>query len=894
MATANQVEMRAGLRGRSSGRHSQTANISGGTPRSRNPASSTQGQSEKSPSRGMARHLAIPVIALAIWAAHHELRTYRLDDIVESLRSLPLDAIVAAIALTTLGHLVHVGYDLLALRYAEHPLPWRKVAFGSLITYSLSAVTGFTGVIGASLRYRFWSAWGVSKGEIVKGVSFAALTAGLGATTAAGAVLTAAPAALSLATGLPAGALRGIGAALVVTTVGYLGACATVRRTLNFGRVSLQLPPPGLGLIQVVIAVLDWSIAGWVFFVLLPSNSTLGFFEFLSIFLLTQVGGLVAHVPAGIGVFDATILWLLRPFTPGSEAAAALIAYRAVAYLLPFLLAGLALGGYEASQRRTALLRVMGQTKRCWSAAVPLLLSVTTFLAGCILLASDATPGIPSRLAWLANIVPLQVIEAAHFIASITGVGLLILARGLYRRLDAAYHLTILALAVGVGASLLKGADYEEALLLTVVLGLALPARGRFYRRAALLSGPWSAGWLIAVGLAVGATVWLGLFSYRHLAYTNDLWWQFTLNGNAPRFLRAAVGIAVFGAAAALWHLLSPSQVLTVAPSEQELERAAKLAYESGELTLYLALLRDKALLFGSGGGALMYSVSGRSWIAMGDPIGSPEDRAELAWGLKEMADRHGGRAVFYEVGPHNLPLYVELGLTLVKVGETGRVPLAAWSLEDPASRKLRRTMRKIERAGCSFDVLPAGQVPPLLPELKAISDAWLCSKRTREKGFSLGLFDEQYLGHFPIAVVRSERGIVAFANLWLSAHHQELSLDLMRYHPEAPPGVMEYVVANLLLWGKAQNYAWFNLGMAPLAGLDSRALAPLWSRLGAIAFRHGEHFYNFRGLRHYKEQFGPVWEPRFLAVPSRLVLPQVLSNLATLISGGLTGVITK
>jgi phosphatidylglycerol lysyltransferase len=104
----------------------------------------------------------------------------------------------------------------------------------------------------------------------------------------------------------------------------------------------------------------------------------------------------------------------------------------------------------------------------------------------------------------------------------------------------------------------------------------------------------------------------------------------------------------------------------------------------------------------------------------------------------------------------------------------------------------------------------------------------------------------------------------------------------------------MEYVVANLLLWGKAQNYAWFNLGMAPLAGLDSRALAPLWSRLGAIAFRHGEHFYNFRGLRHYKEQFGPVWEPRFLAVPSRLVLPQVLSNLATLISGGLTGVITK
>jgi phosphatidylglycerol lysyltransferase len=96
------------------------------------------------------------------------------------------------------------------------------------------------------------------------------------------------------------------------------------------------------------------------------------------------------------------------------------------------------------------------------------------------------------------------------------------------------------------------------------------------------------------------------------------------------------------------------------------------------------------------------------------------------------------------------------------------------------------------------------------------------------------------------------------------------------------------------MLWGKKEGYAWFNLGMAPLSGLDSRSLAPLWSRFGALAFRHGEHFYNFRGLRQYKDQFGPVWEPRYLAVPSRLTLPHVLSNLATLVSGGLAGVVAK
>jgi phosphatidylglycerol lysyltransferase len=320
----------------------------------------------------------------------------------------------------------------------------------------------------------------------------------------------------------------------------------------------------------------------------------------------------------------------------------------------------------------------------------------------------------------------------------------------------------------------------------------------------------------------------------------------------------------------------------------------ASMASESGDVTLNLALLGDKSVLFGSRGGALMYAVSGRSWIAMGDPVGPPEARSELAWNLKELADRHGGQVVFYEVGPANLPLYVDLGLTLVKVGEAGRVPLGPWSLESPSSRRLRRTVRKIERVNCTFEVVPAEQVPRFLPELRSISDAWLASKRTREKGFSLGRFDEQYLRNFPIAIVRREGKILAFANLWLSASHCELSLDLMRYHPEAPHGVMEYVLTKLFLWGKAQNYSWFNLGMAPLAGLQSRALSPLWSRLGAIAFQHGEQFYNFRGLWQYKEQFDPVWEPRFLALPSRLMLPRVLSNLATLISGGVTGVLTK
>jgi phosphatidylglycerol lysyltransferase len=81
---------------------------------------------------------------------------------------------------------------------------------------------------------------------------------------------------------------------------------------------------------------------------------------------------------------------------------------------------------------------------------------------------------------------------------------------------------------------------------------------------------------------------------------------------------------------------------------------------------------------------------------------------------------------------------------------------------------------------------------------------------------------------------------------------------------------------------------------MAPLSGLEDRALAPLWHRLGSFAFRHGEALYNFRGLRQYKGKFDPQWEPRYLVSPGGFALPRVLMNVAALVSRGLGGVVTK
>ncbi len=104
----------------------------------------------------------------------------------------------------------------------------------------------------------------------------------------------------------------------------------------------------------------------------------------------------------------------------------------------------------------------------------------------------------------------------------------------------------------------------------------------------------------------------------------------------------------------------------------------------------------------------------------------------------------------------------------------------------------------------------------------------------------------------------------------------------------------MDFLFVQLMQWARDDGYEWFNLGMAPLAGLHNRRQAPLWNRFGAMVFGRGERFYNFRGLQQYKGKFDPEWEPRYMAVPSGIALPMILANVASLISGGLSGVVRR
>jgi phosphatidylglycerol lysyltransferase len=837
--------------------------------------------------------LGVALLVLVAFWLHHLLGKYHWRDILERVQAISNTKLLRAAFFTCAGYGCLTLYDALAVRFAGARVPYPRVALISFMGYAIGHNVGFNSISGGAVRYRAYTALGLSAKQIATIIAFGTLTFFLGASVLLGVSLLSNAGMSGSVLHVNAWLARVAGGILLVAVGAYLWLVCTRHAPLKFRKIVIPVPKPRVAFAQIGISCVDMLCATSVLYVLLPREAAIGFFAFAGVYLLALAAGAISNVPGGIGVFEFVLL-LLMPAVPEDRLLGALIAYRAIYYFTPFLIALVLLGAHEVWIHRAPVVRYARVARAFLTVVTPQAIAIAVFLAGAVLLFSGATPGLGDRLALLRNFVPLSVLELSQLVGSVVGVGLLIIAHGLYRRLHTAWWITIWLLCAGILVSLLKGFDYEEATILALVVIMLASARSRFRRRASLIEQHFSGAWIAAFFLVLAMSAWLVLFAYRHLPYDNELWWQFAFEASAPRSLRASLLAVMFGAAYGLWRVLRPAPPRFSAPKRVDLERVAELIDKGEDTTANLALLGDKNLLFNKDRTAcIMFQTSGNSWVAMGDPIGPPELGEELAWEFLEDCDGMAVSPVFYQVTPERLPLYVDLGLTLSKLGEEARVPLESFSLDGAARADLRQAHRRACRDGATFEMIGRGAVAPILPELRAVSDAWLEAKNATEKRFSLGFFDERYIAHFDVGVVRHQGAVVAFANLWRGGS-TELSVDLMRYNDLAPKGIVDYMLIECMLWGRAQGFHWFNLGMAPLSGLEEHALAPTWHKLGRIVQRYGETFYNFGGLRKFKEKFDPVWRPRYLAAPDGLAMAGALLDVTALISGGVRNVLRK
>jgi phosphatidylglycerol lysyltransferase len=837
--------------------------------------------------------IGLALFAVALGVLRVELNTVSWHELTAAVIGTPMSRLGLAVALTALNYIALTGYDLLAFAYIKKPLPWRQIAMASFLAYAISNNIGLAMLSGASVRYRFYTRWGVTAEELSRIVFAYSVTFWVGLLALGGLSLVISP--IPAARELPAHELlTAAGWVLMFVPLLYLLLTVARRTPLRIGRFELPVPSLSIAASQVLISAIDWTLAGAVLYVLLPP-SPLTFLGFLGIFLVAILLGMVSHVPGGVGVFEGLMVLLLKPYVASGELLPALIVFRAVYYLLPFSIGLLGLVADEVWQRRTHVVRAGAALGRVADQLTPTALAAATFVAGVVLLFSSATPAAPGRLVLIDRVLPLAVIEASHFLGSVLGALLLILSQGLARRLDAAYYLTAVAIVTAMVTSLLKGFDFEESTLLLLVLLALRRARPAFDRKAAFFDTRFSAGWVAALAGALGASFWLGLFAFKHVEYSHELWWQFELHGEASRFLRATVGAAVALLLFGFARLIGYAPHEAPMPTGADLDDAGRAIAAQCQTFPFLLYLRDKALLFNDERTAfVMYGVQGRTWVALGDPVG-PECRfRDLVRQFLERCQDFGGVPVFYEIGKTHLHLYADFGLTFVKLGEEAKVDLTAFTLEGGHAAKYRNVLRRLEKEGGSFRVLDPSDVPAVMNRLHEVSDDWLAAKASAEKGFSLGFFDESYLSRFPVAVIERDGRIQAFANLWPGPRHEEISIDLMRYHRDAPKNVMEGLFLHIMQWGQEQGYRRFALGMAPLSGFEDSAVASLWNRMGAFLYEHGEAIYNFQGLRAYKEKFNPTWEPHYLAYPGGLRLPRIMADVSALVAGGYREIFRK
>jgi phosphatidylglycerol lysyltransferase len=338
------------------------------------------------------------------------------------------------------------------------------------------------------------------------------------------------------------------------------------------------------------------------------------------------------------------------------------------------------------------------------------------------------------------------------------------------------------------------------------------------------------------------------------------------------------VGAATLGFA--LFMLLRP--VLPRGAATPADRRRAKAIAERWAHTplATIALLPDKRYFFTESGSFVAFRIANRVALALGDPIGPASDVTAAIRAFSDECRRNDWVPAFYQTQPDYLDAYHAAGMSASKIGHDAVVDVRSFSLSGRRFRVERNLMNRLSNEGYVTRHRPAPQTALVLPELRDVSDAWLAAEGGSEMSFSLGWFDDEYVSGSAVLTVEGPEGqIEAFANVITLPATGEASIDLMRYRPSAPDGVMDFLFIRLIEWARENGFTQFNLGFSALSGVGE-SQDPAVERALRLVYEYGNRFYSFKGLYAFKQKFRPEWRPRYLTYPDASTLPGVLTAL--------------
>ena len=838
-------------------------------------------------------------LALTAWLLWRGVGEFNLPEVQRTLLDVPTLPALGVAALAALSVAFTGCVDLLIGHWLKLGLRARDYLRLAFVANSLANTLNLSGAVGAGIRLMGLTSQRVELPRAAALIGMQALSLPLGLSLLV--VLTLLTSSLPMTSGT---AQRIAAFAILTAAALYLPLyffLTTRRALMRWLPAEMGMPPLPLKLQLTLISFIDWLLAAATLYACLYlSGAHVKPGLMLGAFAGATTLGLVSLVPGGLGVFDG--LMLLALTEAGYDHApvvSGLVLFRIAYYLLP-LLGSLYLGSEMLSQRLPLVNRlrqrlaghplfgVLGLPVTLLADLGTRLLAVLTFGAGAMQLASAAMPSVAEHIEVVRANLPILAVESSNWFSIVSGVLLLGLARGIDGRLRLAYRVAQWLLLLSAGLAITKGLHFGEALFLLSVAALLRTRKRAFTRRAMTLTSATTLGWYagllicVLVFFAIGVAQVLGddSFDLFYIGFGEH-------TSRIGRGLAAALlGLVIY----LIWQVFAVKRPQLVLPDHSELERARALYREhgGGEFA-HLTFMADKHLFWAADHQAVIaYGAIRDRLVALGSPCGTDAgiDRAILDF--RHFADAQDRMPVFYEVLEPDLSRYHDHGFDLFKLGELALVRLEEFSLSGKRWEDLRQACNRAQKEKLTFTLVYQPFDTALVSELERVSDTWLADKGGTEKGFSLGRFDPAYFAWSPLGLVHRDGELIAFANV-LPPYGAEghASVDLMRHVADAPRSTMDFLFAKVMLWAQEQGYAIFSLGMAPLSRVGDNPYARVNERLAALAFQYGNRFYNYQGVRKYKDKFKPEWVGSYLAYPRGTWVPGLLIDIAALVSGG-------
>jgi glycosyltransferase 2 family protein len=277
--------------------------------------------------------VAAGLVALAAFLLYRTLSRYSFDHIVASVMAIPSWRLARAAGFAAASYLCLTGFDWLALRYVGRPLPYRKAALASFVGLSLSHNIGFAGLSSGAIRYRFYSRWGLSAGDVARMILFCGATVGLGLVMLGGIALLARGDLAGQITGLNRAAVTALGL-LCFVLIGCYVAAAWRQYRIRVRGIEMELPPMRLVVAQLVVGPLNFACVAGCLYEALAAVVSVPYLGVASVYVIANLTAMISHVPGGLGVIESVVMFLL----PAGNAIGALLVFRFIYFLVPLAL----------------------------------------------------------------------------------------------------------------------------------------------------------------------------------------------------------------------------------------------------------------------------------------------------------------------------------------------------------------------------------------------------------------------------------------------------------------------------------------------------------------------------------------------------------------------------